>query len=820
MNIQDRKKTLTVEDLRRRYNLDALDKDRKAIQLVKNTINKTEIEFQKYILAINSSLEEYPNQADGNITAWFFDGIPTEEQPLFTNKENHLGDLYYDRENGLSYKYVINNDEYTWKEITNSSIKESLALASDSPDTADNKRITFIIEPQTPYNIGDIWINNGIYYRCRASREAGTYNILDWLKSTEYTDDLVALQTKAELDQFKTTVTENYVTNATLETTTNSITGRVEETYTYVTTVENEVNGLTKSVEETINNVAQLEIKVDGITAEVSHKYDFLESDEGVNQLDFDNSLEYQPVSFNVKGYTEHFEYLFPLEAKLKELHIEGKCVQDGEPTPDAPVEIKTIPSIVDETGAWAKVKVTGKNLLSLPNDSVTSQGLTTICENGILQVNGTATTNWADITNRIYKNISIGTYLLSINDIKDYNITIRFYYEDGTYNNYYISAGSQSIKINITKKVVQYYLYIWELTQEQSYADNILVQLEEITDENQEPTEYEAYKEKEVLIDLSKPNLFDTVFEKGNVNSVDGTVDHTYDVYSKVTTNLIKVEPNTTYTFDCSGNENIDRMAYFDRDGTFISRSDRLSVKTFTTIDNCYYIRFNVWNDTSSDNINVDNSKVYEGYTDYYELSSIGDTKDTLDIVDGQVVIDKKIDKAVLDGDEDFGMNYGTGMFHISSLIKYSSTNRTGKSNYFTYNNINSGMYDGLKDGEFALQYSNNMCILFMKILSCLTVDELKTWLSENNTEVYYILAESQQIILPNTNIPLFDGVNHITLVDDLETTITAVYNNLSNIETSLSGTNTVMITDCIERNLYPSDDLYPLGIIEGSCN
>ena len=234
MDIQDRRKTLTAEELRRRYNLDALDKDRKAIQLVKNTINKTEIEFQKYISAINSSLMEYPNQADGNITAWFFNGIPTEEQPIFENKEEHIGDLYYDRESGLSYQYKIVNYEYVWEEINNYQIKESLAVASSAPDTVDNKRITFLIIPQTPYNIGDIWINNGVYYRCRSSRDAGTYNIADWLKSTEYTDDLVALQTKAELDQFKTTVTENYVTNATLETTTKSITGRVEETYTYI----------------------------------------------------------------------------------------------------------------------------------------------------------------------------------------------------------------------------------------------------------------------------------------------------------------------------------------------------------------------------------------------------------------------------------------------------------------------------------------------------------------------------------------------------------------------------------------------------------
>lgn len=255
MNIQDRRKTLTAEELRRRYNLDSLDKDRKAIQLVKNTINKTEIEFQKYISAINNSLMEYPNQADGNIAAWFFNGIPTEIQPLFDNEEEHLGDLYYDRENGFSYQYRLSDDKYIWVEITNPVIKETLALASADPDTSDNKRITYITIPITPYNIGDVWVNNGIYYRCRASREAGDYNVLDWIKSTEYSDDLVALQTKAELDQFKTTVSENYASNATLETAVNSITGRVEETYEYITAIEEQMDVINTSTEEIITEI-------------------------------------------------------------------------------------------------------------------------------------------------------------------------------------------------------------------------------------------------------------------------------------------------------------------------------------------------------------------------------------------------------------------------------------------------------------------------------------------------------------------------------------------------------------------------------------
>ena len=94
MNIQDRKKSFTAEELRIRYNLDGLDKDRKAIQLIRETLNKVEIEFQRFIDLINSSFEEYPSQME--ITTWFFNGIPSATQPEFETPANHIGDFYYD----------------------------------------------------------------------------------------------------------------------------------------------------------------------------------------------------------------------------------------------------------------------------------------------------------------------------------------------------------------------------------------------------------------------------------------------------------------------------------------------------------------------------------------------------------------------------------------------------------------------------------------------------------------------------------------------------------------------------------------------------
>ena len=255
MNIQDRKKSFTAEELRRRYNLDALDKDRKAIQLIRNTINRVEIQFQRFIDVINNSLREYPNQTDDNITVWFFSGIPSIERPEIDIQQDHLGDLYYDRENGNSYEYKLINNDYEWVQITDEAINNVLAIESSCADTCDNKRVVFLQQPTPLYEIGDVWIDNGQYYRCRAKRTEGNYNALDWIIYTDYSDDMVNADTTAELNQLKVNVTENYVSNATFESDMGSLEGRVSETYTYLTEVADSLGETEEKVDQINNQV-------------------------------------------------------------------------------------------------------------------------------------------------------------------------------------------------------------------------------------------------------------------------------------------------------------------------------------------------------------------------------------------------------------------------------------------------------------------------------------------------------------------------------------------------------------------------------------
>ena len=73
--------------------------------------------------------------------------------------------------------------------------------------------------------------------------------------------------------------------------------------------------------------------------------------------------------------------------APLCGLTVYGKSTQDGTPTPDNPV-----PIVSAGDGESIAVKVTGKNLLDIPDGTRTFRGVTVTAKNGILSISGTAT--------------------------------------------------------------------------------------------------------------------------------------------------------------------------------------------------------------------------------------------------------------------------------------------------------------------------------------------------------------------------------------------------------------------------------------------
>jgi hypothetical protein len=197
---------------------------------------------------------ELQNQVDGAIETWFYEGVPTlENAPAISwktdkDKEIHLGDLYYEEKTGKAYRFAKDSNTYKWTLITDTDIAKALSDARMAQETANGKMKVFSVQPTTPYQVGDIWVNatypsDGSTYknevlRCQTNKAAGSqFAIGDWIKASKYTDDTVAnaakkaaedaqkaaLTAQTDIKNLGKTVTDNkkefdnYVTDGYLE---------------------------------------------------------------------------------------------------------------------------------------------------------------------------------------------------------------------------------------------------------------------------------------------------------------------------------------------------------------------------------------------------------------------------------------------------------------------------------------------------------------------------------------------------------------------------------------------------------------------------
>lgn len=289
MNINDKSKALTAEDIIRRYNLEGLKTDRKQIKLSQEKLEKTNVIIKNYINSVMKNIDTEKSQ-DKKVISWFLNGIPINDNMPTSlwvsdeDKNNNLGDLYYDKNSGISYKYSFIENSFIWQEIGDIDVIKSLALANSEADTSDGFRVLFYDTPVVPYSVGDIWLNDNVIMRCRCSRNEGEFNSPEWVTQDDYTEDMVLNETRALLNQFIETVENDYITSVQLEATKDSIFSKVES--------DTKANHYTKEQIDAMNsnttlNVEELKQSVDTLTTSTSHSINVIEErlNNGVSQV-------------------------------------------------------------------------------------------------------------------------------------------------------------------------------------------------------------------------------------------------------------------------------------------------------------------------------------------------------------------------------------------------------------------------------------------------------------------------------------------------------------------------------------------------------
>lgn len=159
---------------------------------------KAETEVNNFISnTYTTDINNLQSQIDGQIETFFYDYEPTLQNipasGWTTNEERkkHEGDLFYWKSKGYAYRFMQDRATWKWQLVQDTDVTLALAAAEKAQDTADHKRRVFVVQPEPPYDIGDLWTqgSNGDLMRCKVARASGSYSASDWEKASKYTDD-------------------------------------------------------------------------------------------------------------------------------------------------------------------------------------------------------------------------------------------------------------------------------------------------------------------------------------------------------------------------------------------------------------------------------------------------------------------------------------------------------------------------------------------------------------------------------------------------------------------------------------------------------
>lgn len=152
-----------------------------------------------YANTVSGDLAALRAQVDGQVEDWYYDYEPSMQNypaaEWTTNEERtkHIGDRFFWKSKGYAYRFMETDGVWGWVLLKDTDITSAMQAAQEAQDTADGKRRVFVVTPQPPYDIGDLWCNGEDILTCGVARAQGSVFVsADWQKLNNYTDDTVA----------------------------------------------------------------------------------------------------------------------------------------------------------------------------------------------------------------------------------------------------------------------------------------------------------------------------------------------------------------------------------------------------------------------------------------------------------------------------------------------------------------------------------------------------------------------------------------------------------------------------------------------------
>ena len=302
--------------------------------------------------------------------------------------------------------------------------------------------------------------------------------------------------------------------------------------------------------------------------------------------------------------------------------------------------------------------------------------------------------------------------------------------------------------------------------------------------------------------------------FNPNNITFTNGILDDngqpSSSSASHYTNNFWRVEPSTNYALSGTlRTENIGyRVYYYDKNKNWLSRTVNINTTsyTFTTTSNCYYIRLQVANEITLQDIQLELGTSVTSYTPYtsttttidlktLELAKIGTYQDYIyfDVDEGKWYKKGLINKTTFNGEETWFIassiatntsRFWTQKNSIINTAISGDTNIYIKSPKFigitwnemyqtdttTLNAISNYNSSSTTDGRCHIRIQNSIAS---------TESAFTTWLSNNNLDIYYVLKTPTDEEITDTTL-IQDLYNILAMMSVNGTTIIEVSGNL----------------------------------------
>lgn len=392
---------------------------------------------------------------------------------------------------------------------------------------------------------------------------------------------------------------------------------------------------------------------------------------------------------------------------------------------------------------------------------------------------------------------LSKPTTATSITSYLDNTDTSDYYF---TNINAYELNKTYTKKITLTKTTQLKYV-IWGNTNADLFKFQFQIEKGTVA------TEYEAYGKAptpnfpsevktvtgDVEVKVGNENLYNTVLEGGSLSN-GLNIENPEAVRSK---DFVEIKPNTNYAFSVNGILNRIIVSLYDINKKFISTDGSNGLVSadglFKTYENAHYLRFRCYNADKTlfetgeiqlvEGVKAYQSQVFPLTLGSLELCKIGDYADYIYRNGSKWFKHSEIGKIVFNGTETWSISEATtnNQYYTKVNDKKNTTDNMETGTLISDKFINIpgaiGYGSNTINGISTFATTEIRISLDISIVNR-NVEAFKTWLSNNNTTVYYVLETPTDTEITDTTLiaqlnalaeaQLYEGITNITITGD----------------------------------------------------